>query len=843
MTEVFRVEDGKFQAFDSNGVPLSGGLVYTYEAGTTTPLTTYPTYADAIAGTNANDNPIELDSRGEGKIFCTEALKIVLKTAAGVDIYTVDKLTDLNSVAGNAIFLAQHTAAGAHIGVRFLSEFADFSTAISTISGTATILLLDDDVSLGGDETVPATLEVINLIGSTFTTTGYTLTNNGRWTNRGIITGTGTFANNNFFENFGSVASSGTFTQAASGATFKNSGSLATTVTFTGLKYSQDDWFGAAIDGSTDDGGAIQAAIDALGAGGRFLKVRGSSYSVVNDEIDVDTVNSVIIDFEPGAEIRIETADKDIFNITKDYVQVLNATLEGEGTYVTSGTSGAALIRSSGKYTTIKRSYCKEPEQYGISITGDHSHIEGNIIEGGPYFDSYTDGTYPIGSDRQHFGIHLSGVTGGYVYDNVIIPNNEAETGVVIQGILPAGTSNGVRVIGNWIGNTWDHAIYAGNVDGCAFIGNRCEGSGLKVDMLGWTTERQGNVVVGNTITIDDQDSPLTGDSGIVLANACYTTCTGNTIKLSNDSGIGVSSQSTPYYLIGNNISGNTIISVIEGIGAQARGISIDAPNCVQFSDNVISNNTIKDIGEDTDDVQASIYINISDTDDNVNNVISNNNLNGCTEVGMQLTHLTDSVIIGNIFRDMSSGNIGALSCISSSDLVRCKIMNNHFHATNARHAIDGSMTYCEVAFNTVYDPDESAFDADFSNTNYFHDNNNGKGDVQTYTTASDRTITADEMWQRTQLRDPNGGNRTDTTPTGTQICNALLPHDGAQHKMWYINTGAETIEIAGGAVVTMFNNEGAGDTVIPAGGRAKLTFIRVSTGTVSCMAEIFEAA
>jgi len=40
------------QFFSNNGVPLSGGLLYTYAAGTTTPQTTYTTSAGNIAHTN-----------------------------------------------------------------------------------------------------------------------------------------------------------------------------------------------------------------------------------------------------------------------------------------------------------------------------------------------------------------------------------------------------------------------------------------------------------------------------------------------------------------------------------------------------------------------------------------------------------------------------------------------------------------------------------------------------------------------------------------------------------------------------------------------------------------------
>jgi hypothetical protein len=49
-----------WQFFDNNGAPLAGGLIYTYAAGTTTPLETYTTYLGNIA----NANPIVLNSAG-----------------------------------------------------------------------------------------------------------------------------------------------------------------------------------------------------------------------------------------------------------------------------------------------------------------------------------------------------------------------------------------------------------------------------------------------------------------------------------------------------------------------------------------------------------------------------------------------------------------------------------------------------------------------------------------------------------------------------------------------------------------------------------------------------------
>lgn len=80
---------GKQQYFDSNGNPLSGGRVYTYASGTSTPLVTY---ADA-GGTAQNPNPVLLNARGEASIFWGPSpYKVVVKDASDVEIYTADNL-------------------------------------------------------------------------------------------------------------------------------------------------------------------------------------------------------------------------------------------------------------------------------------------------------------------------------------------------------------------------------------------------------------------------------------------------------------------------------------------------------------------------------------------------------------------------------------------------------------------------------------------------------------------------------------------------------------------------------------------------------------------------------
>lgn len=84
-----------WQFFDNSGNPLSGGLLYTYYAGTTTPITTYTT----PVGNIANSNPIVLDSAGRTsqEIWLSTGYghKFVLKDSSNVLIGTYDNIPTL----------------------------------------------------------------------------------------------------------------------------------------------------------------------------------------------------------------------------------------------------------------------------------------------------------------------------------------------------------------------------------------------------------------------------------------------------------------------------------------------------------------------------------------------------------------------------------------------------------------------------------------------------------------------------------------------------------------------------------------------------------------------------
>jgi hypothetical protein len=81
-----------FQFFDNNGAPLNAGKIYTYQAGSSTPLSTYTDNA----GLTANTNPIILGTNGRppNEIWMTDGLfyKFILKDSSDVTIQTYDNL-------------------------------------------------------------------------------------------------------------------------------------------------------------------------------------------------------------------------------------------------------------------------------------------------------------------------------------------------------------------------------------------------------------------------------------------------------------------------------------------------------------------------------------------------------------------------------------------------------------------------------------------------------------------------------------------------------------------------------------------------------------------------------
>ena len=86
-----------WQFFDNSGNVLTGGLIYTYAAGTTTPLVTYT----SVTGVTPNPNPIVLDAAGRppSQIWLSGgySYKFILQNSTAVQLWSMDNLGGLPS--------------------------------------------------------------------------------------------------------------------------------------------------------------------------------------------------------------------------------------------------------------------------------------------------------------------------------------------------------------------------------------------------------------------------------------------------------------------------------------------------------------------------------------------------------------------------------------------------------------------------------------------------------------------------------------------------------------------------------------------------------------------------
>ena len=132
-----------WQFFDNSGAILAGGLLYTYAAGTTTPLATY----QDSGGVTVHTNPIILDSAGRvpTQVWLTtgSVYKLVLKTSTSVSVWTMDNLSginDVSSVPWSAITGEPTTLAGYGItdGITAATAASTYAPLASpSLTGTA----------------------------------------------------------------------------------------------------------------------------------------------------------------------------------------------------------------------------------------------------------------------------------------------------------------------------------------------------------------------------------------------------------------------------------------------------------------------------------------------------------------------------------------------------------------------------------------------------------------------------------------------------------------------------------------------------------------------------------
>lgn len=168
----------RLQFFANDGSFLVGGKLYTYAAGTTTPLATYTTSTGLIA----NTNPIILDSRGEASVWLTSSkYKFVLKNANDVEIWSQDQLQGYANADGSNAYGTWPISITGNAATATLATTATYATTAGAVTPGAAVTSITGAglygfTLPGGPITSTGTLTVTPPVPST---AGNVLTSNG----------------------------------------------------------------------------------------------------------------------------------------------------------------------------------------------------------------------------------------------------------------------------------------------------------------------------------------------------------------------------------------------------------------------------------------------------------------------------------------------------------------------------------------------------------------------------------------------------------------------------------------------------------------------------------------
>ena len=156
------------QFFDDNGDPLSGGKIFTYAAGTTTPKATYTDFT----GATPHANPIILDAAGRppSEVWLTygDSYKFILKDSLDTLVGTFDNIDGIPPVNINLVRLYGSTSgyvelvapavAGANT-VTFPAATGTVAlTSNPTFTGTTAVATLTASENITGSKTISGRL-------------------------------------------------------------------------------------------------------------------------------------------------------------------------------------------------------------------------------------------------------------------------------------------------------------------------------------------------------------------------------------------------------------------------------------------------------------------------------------------------------------------------------------------------------------------------------------------------------------------------------------------------------------------------------------------------------------
>lgn len=446
------------QFFDNSGQVLTGGKLYTYDAGTTTPA---PTYTNS-SGATAQPNPIILNAAGRvpdsGEIWLADSVsyKFVLKDQNDVLIGTYDNLVGINSNFVNFTGEEEQQTATQGQTVFTLAtlnyqpdtnNLLVFVNGSKQISGTnyvetsSTVITFVDGLNVG---------DVVDFCTAT-----------------PINTTTLTAAQVTYLPSFGAAEQ--------------------TTVQLKLEQYVSVNDFGAVGDGTTDDTAAVQAAINYAIANKKGVVVPGMCLitSSINIDKAVDDPNYdgyLYISSTTNGGFKVASAIN-MFSSTLPYTTspVVALVAFQNINFESTDPDLSAYVLDSNKFLRTQFTSCTFSKIRCLTTT--------NYVQSIYFFNC---------NMRRWHGVFFTCRESTY---DVKFQGCLAEAGVQFA-LLGTDTAfkgpNGCSFIGNTIEGMSDVAIQYGSAAGLTITGNYFEGNGQDIDGLNLGGSNEGVAIIGN---------------------------------------------------------------------------------------------------------------------------------------------------------------------------------------------------------------------------------------------------------------------------------------------------------------------------------------------------------